>query len=140
MRDTGKLHLFIIGCLGDNSTRSFREDIRYSDAVWLNLPRMLAILGSVEQKLHERAVREGEGVSRRKLRRADGRQMNRAARPCDSFNQSLGCVPLGPELTTSDHATKPASQPYHTDSCQTLADVTVQVYLRLHLSFTELRF
>ncbi|TGZ53840.1 Uncharacterized protein DBV15_01850 [Temnothorax longispinosus] len=58
--------------------------------------------------------------------------MSWAARPCDSFNQSLGCVPLGPELTTSDHATKPASQPanqpYHTDSCQTLADVTVQVY------------
>ncbi|KYN30020.1 hypothetical protein ALC57_00530 [Trachymyrmex cornetzi] len=33
--------------------------------------------------------------------------MSRAARPCDSFNQSLGCVLLGPELTTSDHATKP---------------------------------
>ncbi|EGI69940.1 hypothetical protein G5I_01265 [Acromyrmex echinatior] len=36
--------------------------------------------------------------------------MSRAARPCDSFNQSLGCVLLGPELTTSDHATKPVSQ------------------------------
>ncbi|EZA53456.1 hypothetical protein X777_06537 [Ooceraea biroi] len=48
--------------------------------------------------------------------------MSRAARPCDSFNQSLGCVPPGPELTTSDHATEPAS-PCYTASCQTLADV-----------------
>jgi len=106
------------------NARSFREDIRYSS--WLNLPRMLAILGSVVQKLHERAAQEDEEGGRRP-RRADGKQMSWAARPCDSFNQSLGCVPPGPELTTSDHATKPASQssqPYHSDSCQTLVDRT----------------
>lgn len=34
----------------------------------------------------KKAEREREG------READGRQMSRAAGPCDSFNQSLGCV------------------------------------------------
>ncbi|KYN32998.1 hypothetical protein ALC56_12632 [Trachymyrmex septentrionalis] len=66
--------------------------------------------------------------------------MSRAARPCDSFNQSLGCVLLGPELTTSDHATKPASQASFTILTRARHSQTVQVYLRLHLSFAELRF
>lgn len=35
---------------------------------------------------HEDRGGKGEG------READGRQMSRAAGPCDSFNQSLGCV------------------------------------------------
>lgn len=97
---------------------------------------MLAILGNVEQKPGKRAREKVEEKVEEDLerwrRRADGRQMSRAARPCDSFNQSLGCVPLGSELTTFDHATKPGLAIY-TASCQTLVDVTVQVYLRLHL-------
>ncbi|EFN71854.1 hypothetical protein EAG_13680 [Camponotus floridanus] len=72
---------------------------------------MLAILGNVEQKPGKRAREKVEEKVEEDLerwrRRADGRQMSRAARPCDSFNQSLGCVPLGSELTTFDHATKP---------------------------------
>lgn len=42
------------------------------------------------------------------------RQMSRAARPCDSFNQSLGCVPPRPGLTTADHASLGYAAP-----CQT---------------------
>ena len=69
--DTGKLHLLVIDCLGDNAG-SFREDIRYSSAVLLNLPRMLAILGRAKQKLRERRmVQEGKGVGGRRPGRAD---------------------------------------------------------------------
>lgn len=55
-----------------------------------------------------------------KAGKADGRQMSRAARPCDSFNQSLGCVPLGPEANYARSCYE-ASQPRYTASCQTLA-------------------
>jgi len=68
----------------------------------------------------------------------DGRQMSRAARLCDSFNQSLGCVPLGPEANYVRSCYE-ASQPRYTASCQTLANVTALPTRRyLRISFPEL--